>query len=150
MNMNSSRYKYCVVTGAFDVIHPGHILLLEDAARKATNVIVLLQGDPTIDRDWKNKPIQTIEERKMILSSIKYVDKIITYNTEKELIELLTSLHIEYKDEIVRLLGSEYKKGSITGPDILDLEFHTRNHDWSSSEMKQRILDKGHIKPSVK
>jgi len=149
--MNSSKYKYCVVTGAFDVIHPGHILLLKEAAKRATNVIVLLQDDPTIDRDWKNKPIQTIDERKMILSSIKYVDKIITYNTEKELIELLFTLCNKYKDEIVRLLGSEYRDGIvITGRDIMNLEFHTRNHEWSSSEMKQRILSRGTIKPSKK
>jgi len=77
--------KRGLVAGNFDVIHPGYVKLFEDAKNNACNyLIVALQGDPTIERPYKCKPVQTVEERKYILESIKYVNEVIHYNTEKE------------------------------------------------------------------
>ena len=79
--------KIGFLAGSFDLIHPGYILMFEDAKKYCDHLIVALQTDPTIDRPAKNKPVQTIEERKIILSSIKYIDEILIYETEKSLRE---------------------------------------------------------------
>ena len=69
----------------FDLLHAGHMLMLKDAKTKCDYLIVGLQIDPTIDRPkTKNKPIQSLTERKIMLEGIKYVDEVIIYNTENE------------------------------------------------------------------
>lgn len=87
--------KIGFLAGSFDLIHPGYILMFEDAKKVCDHLIVALQTDPTIDRPYKNKPVQTFEERKIVLSSIKFVDQIEKYTTEKELYTLLKTLEID-------------------------------------------------------
>ena len=76
--------------GAFDVLHPGHVLMLEEAKSVCDYLIIGVQSDPTIDRAYKNKPIQTLEERVLMVKAIRFVDEVVTYDTEAELFELLT------------------------------------------------------------
>ena len=66
----------------FDLLHAGHILMLKDAREQCDKLIVGLQTDPSIERPSKNKPIQSIYERYIQLSAVKFVDKIIPYDTE--------------------------------------------------------------------
>lgn len=73
--------------GSFDLLHSGHVLMLEDCKTICDYLIVLLQTDPTVDRPTKNKPVQTLKERFIVLQSIKYVDEIVVYTTEAELEE---------------------------------------------------------------
>ena len=83
------KYKTGIVCGAFDVIHPGYIRMFEDAKSICENLVVLLQTDPTIDRPEKNKPTQTIIERYVQLRGCKYIDEIIPYITEQDLLDVL-------------------------------------------------------------
>jgi cytidyltransferase-like protein len=82
-------YKDCGTIGftcsTFDLLHAGHVVMLEEAKRHCDYLIVGLQNDPTEDRPEKNKPIQSIVERQIQLSAIKYVDEIVVYNTEADL-----------------------------------------------------------------
>src|ERR1700733_4963935 len=89
---------------AFDLCHAGHISMLQDAKRQCDYLIVGLQNDPSLDRPTKNKPIQSIVERYLQVSGVRYVDEVIPYNTEKDLEDLLQILPID-----VRILGEEYK-----------------------------------------
>ena len=73
----------------FDLLHTGHIIMLKDAKEQCDYLIVGLQTDPTIDRPEKNKPIQSLKERKIQLEAVKYVDDIFVYDTEESLIDLL-------------------------------------------------------------
>ena len=131
--MNS--HKKGIIAGCFDIIHPGYILMFEDAKSVCDYLIIALQSDPTIDRPEKNKPVQTIGERKFILESIKYVDEIVTYDTEKDLYSLLNTLELN-----VRILGTDYKNKSFTGDDLnIPIHFHERDHEWSSTDLKTRI-----------
>ena len=122
----------------FDLLHAGHILMLQDAKKQCDFLIVGLQKDPTIDRpDTKNEPIQSIEERKIQLEAIKYVDKIITYNTEKELYTLLIDINPD-----IRILGSDYKNRNFTGDDLdIKIYYHNRNHNFSSSSIRKKIIN---------
>jgi len=139
--MNTKRWpgvKIGIVAGNFDVIHPGYVKMFEDAKENACNVlIVALQGDPTIERPYKCKPVQTVEEREYILKSIKYVDDVLHYNTEEDLLQLLKSFEWD-----VRILGSDYKNIDFTGKSLQkEIFYHDRNHDYSLTDLKKRITE---------
>lgn len=137
-------YKGCGTIGftcsTFDLLHAGHITMLEEAKHHCDYLIVGLQNDPTIDRpDSKNPPIQSIIERQIQLSAVKYVDEIIVYNTEKDLEDLLLTLPIN-----VRILGVEYQDKEFTGKDIckqrdIELFFNKRDHSFSSTSLRKRV-----------
>lgn len=131
-----------LIAGCFDIIHPGYIRMFQDAKSVCDHLIIALQSDPTIDRpESKNTPIYSVEERLLIISSIKYVDEVIQYSTEKDLYDLLKTLK-EKKCIDVRILGSDYIDKSFTGDDLeIPVHFHDRNHDWSVSRARQSIVE---------
>ena len=123
----------------FDLLHAGHILMLEDSKKQSDYLIVGLQTDPTIDRpEEKNKPIQSLEERRIQLEAIKYVDEVIVYETENELYELLYKLMPN-----LRILGTDYEHKYFTGIEIdgIDIYFHKRDHDYSTSSLREKITN---------
>lgn len=127
---------------SFDLCHAGHISMLEEAKRQCDYLIVGLQNDPTLDRPDKNKPIQSIVERYLQVSAVKYVDEVIPYNTEKDLEDLLQILPID-----IRILGEEYKDKNFTGKDIcvgrgIQMYFNRRDHSFSSSDLRKRVVSK--------
>lgn len=123
----------------FDLLHAGHILMLAECKQVCDYLIVGVQSDPTIDRPGtKNKPVQSIVERYVQLSAVKFVDEIIVYNTEKDLEDMLMFLPIS-----VRIIGEEYKDKDFTGKQICEdrgikIWYNSRSHRFSSSELRQR------------
>jgi glycerol-3-phosphate cytidylyltransferase len=123
----------------FDLLHAGHILMLAECKTICDYLIVAVQSDPTIDRpDVKNKPVQSIVERYVQLSAVKFIDEIIVYDTEKDLEDLLMFLPIN-----VRIIGEEYKDKEFTGKQICEergikIWYNSRNHRFSSSELRNR------------
>jgi glycerol-3-phosphate cytidylyltransferase len=122
------------------MLHAGHIAMLSEAKNHCDYLIAGLQTDPTIDRpDTKNKPIQSIVERQIQLSACRYVDEVVTYQTEQDLIDLLLILPLD-----VRVLGVEYEHEDFTGKaecfmrDI-ELVFNGRDHSFSSSSLRKRV-----------
>ena len=125
-----------VLAGAFDLIHPGYIKMFKFAKQNCDHLTVLLHEDPSIERN-KLKPIHTLEERKEILTSIKYIDEIITYKTEKDLCLLLTNNNYD-----IRFLGEDYINNQYTGKDLnLKITFIPRNHGYSTTSLKQKIAN---------
>ena len=122
----------------FDLLHAGHILMLKDAKEQCDELIVGLQTDPTIDRPLtKNKPIQSLRERKIQLEAVRYVDDIFVYETEGDLIDLLKLIKPD-----VRILGSDYKDESFTGDELnIPIYYHERDHDYSSSDLRKKIIN---------
>ncbi|MDC1040441.1 adenylyltransferase/cytidyltransferase family protein [bacterium] len=113
--------------------------MLEEAKRHCDFLIVGLQNDPTLDRPEKNAPVQSIVERQIQLAAVKYVDEIVIYNTEQDLIDLLLTLPID-----VRVLGDEYKSKDFTGKDIAKqrgskIIYNGRDHSFSSSSLRKRV-----------
>lgn len=138
------NYKDCGKIGftcsTFDLLHAGHVTMLEEAKRHCDFLIVGLQNDPTEDRPTKNKPVQSIVERQIQLAAVKYVDEIVIYNTEQDLIDLLLTLPID-----VRVLGDEYKNKEFTGKDIAKqrgskIIYNGRDHSFSSSSLRKRVV----------
>ena len=120
----------------FDLMHPGHIKMLQDARDQCDYLIVGLQEDPTIDRpNTNNKPIQTLEERYIMLSAVRFIDEIMIYKTEDDLYS-----YLKKNKPDIRILGSDYKSKDFTGKDLnLDIYYHNRDHNWSSTELRERI-----------
>ena len=138
-------YKDCGNIGftcsTFDLLHAGHVVMLEEAKRHCDYLIVGLQTDPTIDRPEKNAPIQSIVERQIQLSAIKYVDEIVIYNTEADLQDLLLTLPIN-----VKVMGEEYKGKDFTGKQIckdrgIKLIYNGRDHSFSSTSLRKRVYE---------
>lgn len=135
----------------FDLLHAGHILMLAECKQICDYLIVGLQTDPTIDRpNTKNKPVQSIVERYVQLSAVKYVDEIIVYDTEKDLEDMLAFLPIT-----MRICGEEYKDKHLTGKDICDnrgirTHYNSRTHRFSSSELRQRTYQSELVKIAAK
>ena len=120
----------------FDLLHAGHIIMLQYAKARCDKLIVGLQTDPTTDRPEKNKPIQSLEERKIQLEAVKYVDEIFTYDTEEELYKKLLDIKPD-----VRILGSDYIGKSFTGDDLdIKIYYHDRNHNYSTTNLRKKIV----------
>ena len=129
--------KTGVIAGNFDVIHPGYIYLFDECKNHCTELIILLHEDPSIERPEKLKPILSLEERKMILSSLIQVDRIETYKLESDLYKLLSNLTID-----IRFLGDDYKNKSFTGDDLnIPIHFLDRSHGWSTTKFKNKIAE---------
>jgi len=130
-----NQYHKGLIAGSFDLIHPGYIWMFKDAKTVCDYLILALQGDPTIDRPHKCKPVQSLEYRIEIMGSIKYIDQIVTYNTEKELLNLLLTTEHD-----VRILGSDYKDKFFTGCTIdKPIYYHSREHSYSLTDLKEKI-----------
>jgi len=129
--------KIGITFGAFDLCHAGHMLMFEEAKRQCDYLIVGLHVDPSIERPEKHKPIMSVKERYCILRGIKYIDKIIPYETEDELIEILTKIEPD-----IRIIGADWKGKKYTGYKLkIPMYFNSRGHSFSSSELRQRIID---------
>jgi glycerol-3-phosphate cytidylyltransferase len=126
----------------FDLFHAGHIIMLKEAKSQCDYLIVGLQTDPTIDRPTeKNVPVQSIFERYVQLEACKYVDEIVVYATEKDLVDILLSYSID-----VRILGTEYENKNFTGRSEcinrgIEFYFNKREHTFSTTELRQRVVD---------
>ena len=125
--------------GAFDLCHAGHILVFKEARGVCDYLIVGLQSDPSLDRPEKNKPVMSLEERKIILEAIRYIDEIVVYDTEEELYNLLK----ENKSGIdVRIIGKDWEGKPYTGHDLpIEIYFNTRDHGFSTSALRRRVYE---------
>jgi glycerol-3-phosphate cytidylyltransferase len=123
----------------FDLFHAGHIMMLKESKSVCDYLIVGLQTDPTIDRPEKNKPVQSVFERYVQLEACKYVDEIVVYATEKDLLDILHSYPID-----VRIVGDEYKDKDFTGKDLSHIEmyYNSRKHSFSTTELRKRVIDR--------
>ena len=138
--------KVGITFSAFDLLHAGHVKMLEDAKRQCDYLIVGLQTDPTLDRPQKNKPTQTVVERYIQLKACKFVDEIVPYATEQDLEDILRSFKID-----VRILGREYENTNFTGRAYceekeIELYYNDRDHRFSSTSLRQVVFDKENLK----
>jgi len=126
-----------VIAGNFHVIHPGYIIMFNECKKHCDNLLLLLHDDPSIERPDKITPILSLEERIMVLSSLKQIDQIITYQTESDLYKILKKTKIE-----IRFLGDDYKGKSFTGNDLgFPIHYLDRSHGWSTTKFKKLISD---------
>ncbi len=139
--------KIGITFSQFDLLHAGHVAMLAEAKNHCDYLIAALQNNASWDRPEKNAPIQSIVERQIQLSAVRFVDEIVVYNTEKDLEDILLTLPVD-----VRILGVEYMEKDFTGRAIcerrnIELIFNGRDHSFSSSSLRKRVADaEGHNK----
>ncbi|MFL2666419.1 MAG: adenylyltransferase/cytidyltransferase family protein [Flavobacteriaceae bacterium] len=138
--------KKGITFSAFDLFHAGHVKMLEEAKTKCDYLIVGLQLDPSIDRPEKNKPTQSIIERYVQLKGCKFIDEIIPYVTEEDLMDILSSFKID-----IRIIGEEYKEKDFTGKEYckkkgIEIYYNKREHRFSSSALRKQVTSSENIK----
>ena len=131
--------KVGITFSSFDLFHPGHVLMLEDAKNQCDHLIVGLQLDPSLERPHKNPPSQSVVERYIQLKGSKYIDEIIPYVSEQDICDILRSFKID-----VRIIGDEYKSVDFTGKEYciekgIEIYYNSREHHFSSTEIKNRL-----------
>lgn len=134
--------KIGITFGAFDLLHAGHIMMLEEAKRQCDYLIVGLHTDPSRVDPLKNTPIQTVVERFMQLEGCRYVDEIIPYASEQDVLDMLQALPLG-----VRVIGEEYDKQDFTGKALCFLQgialyYNKRSHRFSSKALRQVVAQK--------
>jgi glycerol-3-phosphate cytidylyltransferase len=145
--LKAQGLKIGITFSTFDMLHAGHVAMLSEAKNHCDYLIAGLQTDPTIDRpDSKNPPVQSIVERQIQLSATRFVDEIVIYQTEQDLIDLLLILPVD-----VRILGVEYENKDFTGRGEcydrnIELVFNGRDHSFSSSSLRKRVVAAESIK----
>jgi glycerol-3-phosphate cytidylyltransferase len=131
--------KIGITFSTWDLLHAGHISMLREARSNCDYLIAGLHTDPSVDRKEKNKPVQTLVERYVQLNALKFVDEIVPYETEQDVIDILELFELD-----VRFLGEEYKEQDFTGKDVcrkrgIELHFNKRDHRFSSSDLRKRV-----------
>ena len=140
--LKDTGFKIGITFSTFDLLHAGHLAMLSEAKNHCDYLIAGLQTDPSIDRPkTKNKPVQSVVERQIQLSSCRFVDEVVVYQTEQDLIDLLLILPID-----VRILGEEYQNIDFTGKleciaRGIEVVYNQRDHSFSSSSLRKRVAD---------
>lgn len=121
--------------GCFDLLHAGHVMMLKEADTVCDYLVVGLHVDPSVEREGKNKPVQSLIERQIQLEAVKYVDKVVVYSTEEELKELLFAYEID-----IRIIGNEYEHTLYTGKGFTQyVHYNRRNHGYSTTKLRDRV-----------
>jgi glycerol-3-phosphate cytidylyltransferase len=138
--LKSQGKRVGITFSTFDMLHAGHIAMLSEAKNHCDYLICGLQTDPTIDRPGtKNRPVQSIVERQIQLAACRYVDEVVVYQTEQDLVDLLLILPVD-----VRILGVEYEHKEFTGRQEcvnrgIEVVYNGRDHSFSSSSLRKRV-----------
>lgn len=124
--------------GAFDLCHAGHMLMFRECKEVCDYLVVGLHADPSFDRQGKNRPIMDVAERRILLEGIRYIDEIIEYRTEADLLKLLQGNIGRFH---VRILGADWEGKQFTGHELpIPIHFNRRDHGFSTSELRGRIF----------
>lgn len=124
---------------AFDLLHAGHVAMLQEAKGQCDYLIAGLQTDPSRCRPNKNQPIQNLVERQIQLLAVKYVDEVVCYETEQDLEEILKLYPID-----IRIVGEEYRNRDFTGKTLckengIRIYYNRRIHSYSTKDLRNRI-----------
>ena len=118
--------------------HAGHVMMLKECRQHCDYLIVALNKaehiNPTINPD-KKPPLFSIDERVIIMESCRYVDEVLIYNSEEELLQLMTNSSLN-----IRFLGDDYRGKPITGSELdIPIYYTDRSHGLSTSIYKKRL-----------
>ena len=137
----SDKGRIGITFGCMDLLHAGHVAMLAEAKQNCGYLIVGLQNDPSVDRPEKNKPIQSIFERQLQITACRFVDEVVVYNTEADVVDILKTLPIN-----VRIIGSDYINKDFTGKQYcvdndIDIVYNDRDHSFSTSSLRARVKE---------
>jgi D-beta-D-heptose 7-phosphate kinase/D-beta-D-heptose 1-phosphate adenosyltransferase len=125
------------VNGTFDIIHPGHIALLNFAKSQGDHLTVAIDSDRRVKSlKGNSRPINSEYERKLLLENLKSVDEVKIFDTDQQLIDMISNADIMIK-------GSDYKNQNIVGSDnCKQIIFFDRINEYSSTKKIQSIVNR--------
>lgn len=136
LNKSLEEVKIGFTCSTFDLFHAGHVVMLQEAKSLCDYLVVGLLIDPTIERpETKNKPVQSAFERYIQLSGCKYVNEIIPFTSEQEIIDIILTIQPD-----IRIVGEEYKGKNHTGVGLCPIHYNKRKHSFSSTDLRNRVL----------
>ena len=129
-------------SGYFDIMHPGHAMMLEECKQHCEHLIVGVNEYKTKtlqpDGRTKNEPVWTPEERLFMVKANKFVDDAFLYDGEPALYEYLSN-NVGFIN--VRILGADHKGKPFTGDDLpIAIVFNSRYHDYSTTNTIAKIV----------
>lgn len=136
LGKNLEDVKIGFTASTFDLFHAGHVVMLMEAKSLCDYLIVGLLVDPTKDRQTKNKPIQSVFERYIQVSACKWVNEVIPFETEKDLVDMILTINPD-----IRIVGEEYIGKDHTGKGLCPIHYNKRRHSFSSTELRKRVID---------
>lgn len=133
--------KLGFTASTFDLLHAGHVSMLSEAKSVCDYLIVGLHVDPSVQREEKNSPVQTLVERYIQVSAIIHVDQVIPYQTEDDLTAILLSYPID-----IRIIGEEYRDAFFTGKNLdMQIHYNKRRHGFSTSRLRDKVIEANKI-----
>ena len=136
--MNTEPTKRVWLNGTFDVLHLGHIKLFQHAKKLYPNSIICV-GVDTDDRirqmKGSNRPINPLHYRVEFLKAIRYIDQVVTFGTDQELIR-----QIRVFSPDVMCIGDDYRNRTIIGEELIPrIEYVKRFDDLSTTKLLNNI-----------
>lgn len=126
------------VNGSFDILHPGHIELLNYAKSLGSHLMVAIDSDTRITSlKGPTRPINNQRYRAFMLKNLRAVDEVVIFDSDQELINLIAACDIMVK-------GSDYMGKPIVGEEVCDeIIFFDRLYDYSTTKIIQDIVNRG-------
>jgi rfaE bifunctional protein nucleotidyltransferase chain/domain len=125
-----------VVNGTFDILHPGHLALLNYAKSLGAFLVVAIDADERVKQlKGPHRPINNQQERKLLLENLKAVDEVVIFNSSEELVDIVKQCAIMVK-------GSDYRGKSIIGEANCQVVYFDRIDEYSSTKKIQNIIDR--------
>ena len=137
MLLTQKKTTNVIVNGTFDILHVGHLKLLEYAKSLGDHLTVAIDTDRRIKtKKGQSRPINNEYERKTMLEHLKSVDKVIIFDSDEELIELV-------KNSDIMVKGSDYKGKSVIGETYCKkVIYYDRIEGYSTTQKIQSIVDR--------
>jgi D-beta-D-heptose 7-phosphate kinase/D-beta-D-heptose 1-phosphate adenosyltransferase len=128
------------VNGCFDIIHRLHIELLNFAKSHGEVLYVGIDSDERVKQlKGPTRPIHSQEDRKFLLENLKAVDRVLIFNTDEELTNLVKIIQPD-----IMIVGSDYKDKRVIGSEhAKQLKFFDRIDGYSSTQIIQSIINRG-------
>ena len=127
------------VNGTFDIVHLGHIQLLKRAAELGDFLIVGLDGDRRVtELKGEQRPINNIVSRLTLLEAIKYVDRVVIFDSDEQL-----ETHIKTMRPAIMVIGEEYRGKRIIGSEYVgEIIYFPKMEGFSSTHIINKLYDK--------
>lgn len=127
--------KKVIVNGTFDLLHAGHVELLEFAKMQGDYLLVAIDSDRRVkELKGETRPINNQLDRKRVLEGLKSTDEIVIFDTDHDLLKFISSCHLMIK-------GSDYIDKRIIGQDLIKINFYDRTTH-STTQIIQNITDR--------
>jgi len=130
--------KKIIVNGTFDLLHVGHIELLEYAKSLGDQLLVCIDSDSRVkELKGESRPINTQADRIKMLNALKCVDMVQVFDTKEQLIEQIKL----YQPDIM-IKGSDYKGKSIVGESLCKQVIYYDKTEHSTTKTIQNIINR--------